>query len=88
MRYYVKYNDSGNILAVGTGPGGTEVTEAEYNDILAAIRSRPTPPSGKGYRLKTDLTWEEYDLPPEPEPSDEDELSEVETLDILLGGAT
>lgn len=87
MRYYVKYNDSGNILAAGTGPGGTEITEAEYNDILAAIRSRPTPPDGKGYRLRTDLTWEEYDLPPEPEPSDEDELSEAETLDILLGGA-
>ena len=40
---------------------------------------------GKGYRLKTDLTWEEYDLPPEPEPSDEDELSDAEALNIIMG---
>lgn len=39
-------------------------------------------------RLKTDLTWEAYDLPPEPEPSDEDELSDTQALNILLGGAT
>ena len=41
---------------------------------------------GKEYRLKTDLTWEEYDLPPETEPSDEDELSNDEALNIILGG--
>lgn len=87
MRYYMQI-ESDCITAIGAGPGGTEITETEYNDILAIIRSCPTPPSGKGYRLKTDLTWEEYDLPPEPEPSDEDELSEAEALDILLGGAT
>ena len=37
---------------------------------------------------ETDLTWEAYDLPPEPEPSDEDELSDTQALNILLGGAT
>ena len=85
MRYYKKIS-SKYIVAIGTGHGGTEIGEAEYNEILSAIRSRPQS-EGKGYRLKTDLTWEEYDLPPEPEPSDEDELSEAEALDILLGGA-
>ena len=73
------------ILAIGTGAGGTEITEAEYNDIMAIIQSCPAA-GGKGYRLKTDLTWEAYDLPPEPEPSDEDELSDAEALKILLGG--
>lgn len=87
MRYY-KQISGVYILAIGFGAGNVEITETEYNDILSIIRSRPTPPDGKGYRLKTDLTWEEYDLPPEPEPSDEDELSEAEALDILLGGAT
>lgn len=87
MRYYAQYNGAGKLVAIGTGPGGTEITEAEYNNILTIIRNRPRA-EGKGYRLKTDLTWEEYDLPPAPEPSDEDEISNDEALDILLGGAT
>lgn len=66
---------------------GQKITEAEYNAILAVIRNRPAA-EGKGYRLKTDLTWEAYDLPPEPEPSDEDELSDTQALNILLGGAS
>lgn len=86
MRYYKQIKDN-FILAIGTGAGNTEITEAEYNEIMAVIQSRPTA-EGKGYRLKTDLTWEEYDLPPEPEPSDEDEIPDSAALNILLGGAT
>lgn len=66
---------------------GEDISAAEKESILTAIESRPTPQSGYSYRLKTDLTWEEYDLPPEPEPSDEDEISTDEALNILLGGA-
>lgn len=40
MRYYAQYNDSGNLFAIGTGPGGVEITEAEYNRILAEIREK------------------------------------------------
>ena len=40
MRYYAQYNDSGKLLAIGTGPGGTEITEAEYNRLLAEIREK------------------------------------------------
>ena len=40
MRYYAQYNDSGKLLAIGTGPGGTEITEAEYNTLLAEIREK------------------------------------------------
>ena len=87
MRYYAQYNDSGKLIAIGTGYGGTEITEAEYSEILSIIQNRPIA-DGKGYRLKTDLTWEEYDLPPVPEPSDDDEISTDEALNILLGGAT
>ena len=63
-----------------------DITEAEYNSIMAVIQNRPQA-DGKGYRLKTDLTWEEYDLPPVVL-SDDDELSTDEAMDILLGGAT
>ena len=89
MMKYCKYKQitDNYITAIGIGYGGTEITEAEYNEIMSIIQNRPTA-DDKGYRLKTDLTWEEYDLLPEPEPSDEDEISNDEALDILLGGAT
>lgn len=86
MKYY-KTIEAGYITIIGTGAGGTEITAAEYNAILAVIRNRPRA-DGKDYRLKTDLTWEAYDLPPEPEPSDADEVSDTQALNILLGGAT
>ena len=40
MRYYAQYNDNGKLLAIGTGNGGTEITEAEYNALLAEIREK------------------------------------------------
>ena len=86
MRYYKRISDN-HILAVGTGNGNDEITEQEYNEIMSVIRSCPNE-EGKGYRLTADLTWEEYDLPPVPEPSDDDEISTDEALNILLGGAT
>ena len=86
VRYYKQTSDN-YIIAIGTGAGGTEITKVEYDEIMAIIQNRPSA-DGKGYRLKADLTWEAYDLPPEPEPSDEDELSDAQALNILLGGAT
>ena len=83
MRYN-KQTSNNYIIAIGTGAGGTEITKAEYDEIMAIIQNRPAA-EGKGYRLKTDLTWEEYDLPPEPEPSDEDELSDAEALNVIMG---
>jgi hypothetical protein len=40
MRYYAQYNDAGKLIAIGTGAGGTEITEAEYNTLLAEIREK------------------------------------------------
>ena len=40
MRYYAQYNDSGKLIAIGTGPGGTEITESEYNTLLTEIREK------------------------------------------------
>lgn len=85
MRYY-KNTIDGYLVAVGTGNVGEEITETEYNSILSVIQSRPTSET-QGYRLRTDLTWEAYDLPPEPEPSDDDEISDEEAFNILLGGS-
>ena len=40
MRFFAQYNDSGKLIAIGTGYGGTEITEAEYNALLAEIREK------------------------------------------------
>ena len=38
--YYAQYNDSGKLIAIGTGTGGTEITESEYNTLLSEIREK------------------------------------------------
>lgn len=37
MRYYAQYDDYGKLIAIGTGYGGTEITESEYNALLSEI---------------------------------------------------
>lgn len=39
MRYYAQYYDN-KLIAIGTGPGGTEITESEYNALLSEIREK------------------------------------------------
>ena len=63
MRYY-KQIENDYLLSIGSGPGGEEITAEEYAQSLDTIRSRPTAEAGYGYRLKADLTWELYELPP------------------------
>ena len=40
MRYYAQYDESGKLIAIGTGPGGVEITESEYNRLLTEIRTK------------------------------------------------
>lgn len=40
MRYFAQYNENNTLIAIGTGAGGTEITEAEYNTLLAEIRAK------------------------------------------------
>ena len=40
MRYYKQFDASGKLIAIGTGPGGVEITEAEYNALLAETREK------------------------------------------------
>ena len=42
MRYYKQFDESGALIAIGTGPGGVEITEAEYNTLLAEVREKAT----------------------------------------------
>ena len=98
MRYYAQYNDSGKLLAIGTGPGGTEITESEYNALLAEIREKAAFVdklySGEITLDAVPAEWQEeiqrrVDERIAAEGSaEEQDISAEEALDILLGGAT
>ena len=69
--------DSNYITAIGTGGGGTEITEQEYDTIMAVIQQKPPKTAMTDFRLKLDLTWEEYPhVEPEPEPEAPDNFEE------------
>ena len=85
MRHY-KILDGGYIVFVGVGMGGTEISEAEYNPILAVIAARPADTPTRLHRLRTDLGWDEIAVEP-PAPDPDPELDGDEALAILLGDA-
>lgn len=84
MRNY-KSIENGYIIYIGIGNGGVEITETEYNEILTAIQNKPVARDGYDYRLKTDLSWEEYEKTI-PEPVDETaEISDYENALADMG---
>ena len=98
MRYYAQYNDSGKLIAIGTGYGGTEITEAEYNALLSEIREKSAMVdklySGEITIDEVPADWQEeiqrrVDERVAAEGSaEEQDISAEEALEILLGGAT
>ena len=97
MKYYAQYNDSGELLFIGTGGGGTEITKAEYDTLLYEIRTKADL-ENKLYEGEITLDevpaeWREeiqkrVDERIEEEAAEEErELSAEEALDIILGGA-
>lgn len=82
MRHYKKIVGD-HILSIGTGAGGEEITQEEYENVLSVIRSAPTAEDGYQYRLKMDLTWE---LVEAPTMDTDPELTDSEALAIILGG--
>lgn len=96
MRYYAQYNDSGKLIAIGTGNGGTEITEAEYNALLSEIREKAALVNklynGEITIDAVPVDWQEeiqrrVDERIAAEGSaEEQDISAEEALDIILGG--
>ena len=96
MRYYAQYNDSGKLIAIGTGNGGTEITEAEYNTLLAEIREKAALVdklySGEITIDAVPVEWQEEIQRRVNEriaaegAAEEQDLSAEEALNIILGG--
>lgn len=97
MRYYAKYNENGKILFIGTGYGGVEITEAEYNALLSEIREKAALVdklySGEITLAEVPAEWQEEiqrrvdeRIAADGEAAEQD-ISADEALDIILGGA-
>ena len=98
VRYFARYNASVGLMAIGTGLGGTEITEAEYNLRLAEIREKAS--------IVNQLYNGEITLADVPEAwreeiqrrveeriaaegaAEEQDIPAEEALDIILGGVT
>ena len=95
MRFYAKY-DREKLLYIGTGPGGTEITEAEYNALLAEIREKAALVdklySGEITIDAVPVEWQEEIQRRVNEriaaegAAEEQDLSAEEALNIILGG--
>ena len=70
-----------SINAIGAWSEIVEITDSEYDELISVFKSKPHA-EGKGYKLKENLTWEEYDL---PVPSEDDEISDEEAYSIIIG---
>ena len=98
MRYYAQYNDTGKLVAISTGYGGAEITEAEYNALLSEIREKAAFVdklySGEITIDAVPVDWQEEVQRRVDEriaaegTAEEQDISAEEALDILLGGAT
>ena len=96
MRHYAQYNDSGKLIAIGTGNGGTEITESEYNALLTEIREKAALVeqlyNGEITIDDVPTEWQEEIQRRVNEriaaegAAEEQDLSAEEALDIILGG--
>ena len=97
MRYY-KQTANNCIIAIGTGAGGTEITEAEYNALLSEIREKAAFVnklySGEITIDDVPVDWREEIQHRVDERiaaegfAEGQDISAEEALDILLGGAS
>ena len=95
MRYYAQYQDD-KLIAIGTGYGGIEITEAEYNELLTMIRAKAQLVdqlyNGEITIDDVPTEWQEeiqrrVDERIEQEGTlEEQDISAEEALEIILGG--
>lgn len=96
IKFFAQYDDSGKLIAIGTGTGGTEITESEYNALLAEIREKAELVDklygGSITIADVPSVWQEEiqrrvdeRIAAEGE-AQEQPLSAEEAMDIILGG--
>lgn len=97
MRYYARY-ENGRLICIGTGAGGTEITKAEYNALLAEIRTKAALVNQLyAKEITIDVVPAEWQEEIQRRVNErieadglaaEQDISSEEALDIILGGET
>ena len=98
MRYFLLHNGDHKLVGIGTGIGGSEITEAEYNTLSSEIREKSVMVdnlySGEITIDAVPVDWQEEIQRRVDERiaaeglAEEQDISAEEALEILLGGAT
>lgn len=98
VRYYAQYDETNNLIAIGTGDGGVEITESEYNNLLTTIQEK-SKLVDQLYNCEITIDdvpadWQE-DIQRRVDEriaaeglAEEQDIPAEEALDILLGGTT
>ena len=96
MRYYAQYSLDNKLIAIGTGPGGTEITESEYKTLLTEIKQKATLVNQLyDGEISTDDIPEEWQEEIQNRVNEriewqgtleEQDISDSEALNIILGG--
>lgn len=91
-------DNHGKLIAIGTGPGGVEITEAEYNRLLTEIREKAALVNqlymGEITLDAVPAEWQEEiqrrvnERIEQEGAADQQEISDEEALNIILGGDT
>ena len=95
MRYFMQRNDNGDIIAIGMGNGGIEITKEEYIAALSEIREKAALVdklySGEITIAEVPTDWQEEiqrrvdERIAAEEEADQQGISAEEALDILTG---
>lgn len=98
VRYYAQYDETNNLIAIGTGDGGVEITESEYNNLQTIIQEK-SKLVDQLYNCEITIDdvpadWQE-DIQRRVDEriaaeglAEEQDIPAEEALDILLGGTT
>lgn len=96
VRYYAQYSEDNRLIAIGTGYGGTEITESEYNALLAEIREKAALVnklySGEITIDDVPVDWQEEiqrrvdERIAQQGTAEDQDISDSEALAIILGG--
>ena len=100
MRYYKIIDSTGRLLAIGIGDDGEEITEAEYNALMAEIQAKwdyinkladgtiTANDVPAEWRTEVQTEAEAIIKAREEAANQPEEITAEEALDILLGGET
>lgn len=83
MNQYYKTIVNGFINTIGIGTNGIAISEAEYQEVLRIVHSKPAKTATVDYMLSENMEWVPYEI---EAPGEDVDLDSDEALSIIMGG--